>query len=301
MTHRFSRKAGLLLFLAGCGSGTSGGDAGPAAAVDAGGGTSANICPDNGGVAPMICTCNPALATVTDLTGTWVLQTIGAQTVQAPLYSTPFHLKSIGVSLVQVQQTGNDVVISGQYCDRIQQDDPKNPGPVIVIDAWRLTPTPVQRSGTFAPDDSGQWVLASPTVVEVAGANLANPATDPLPTDPNDPLVVDSDHDGFPGISIGLGGLIPGVLRSVQRQTSALRGVAVAADRIEGGMAYTSDQSVLASDPANLKTFYEAATAFSDPAACSSSFVMVKVPDSVDSTLVDCAWVRGQEAALLGL
>ena len=248
----------------------------------------------------MTCTCNPALASVTDLSGAWVLRTTGAQTVEAPFYTNPFHLKSIDVILVQVAQTGNDVVLSGQYCDRIQQDDPKNPAPVIVRDAWRLTATQVQRSGTFAPDDSGEWVLALPTFVEVAGANLVDPATDTLPVDPNDPRLFDSDGDGLSGISIGLGGLMPGVLQAVQRQTTSLRGLPVAADRVEGGMAYKSEQSVVASDPANLKTLYESSTAFSDPTPCSSTFVMVRLPDSVAATGVDCDWVRSNETTLLG-
>jgi hypothetical protein len=241
------------------------------------------------------------LAPAPDLSGTWVLETIGTQTVKVPGYANPFHLKSIGVILVQVTQTGNDVTLDGHYCDRIQQDDPSNPAKVIVIDAWRLTPFPVQRSGTFAPDNSGQWTLTSPTMIEVAGAALTDPACDSLPTDLSDPRLVDSDNDGVPGISVGLSGLIPGTLRSVQRQATALRGLAVAADRIEGGMAYQSDQTIIASEPAALKGLYASSTAATDPAACSSSFVMIKVPDVTDAGAVDCDWVRLQETALLGL
>jgi hypothetical protein len=242
---------------------------------------------------------------VTDLSGTWVLETIGAQTVTAPTYANPFHLKSLGVILVQVVQNGNDVTLNGQYCDRIQHDDPKNPAQVVVLDPWRQTPFPVQRSGTFAPDDSGRWTLTLPSAIEVAGANLVNPATDALPVDLNDPRLVDSDNDLHPGISVGLGGspgsLITGTIWSVQRQTTALHGVAVAVDRVEGGMAFQSDQSVIASDPAYIKDLYSLSTSSADPAACSSTFIMVKVPDAADAGVVDCAWVRANERALLGL
>lgn len=249
----------------------------------------------------MLCTCNPALASATDLSGTWVLETIGAQTVTAPTYPNPFHLKSIGVILVQVSQTGTDVTLTGHYCDRLQDDDPKNPAKVIVLDPWRLTPFPIQRSGSFAPDGSGRLVLTLPIAYEVAGADLANPATDPLPTDPTDPRLVDTDNDGYPGISVGLSGLITGTLRSVQRQSTVLRGLAVAANRVEGGMVFQSDQSIVASDPPNIKSLYSLSVSSPDPAACSSSFVMVKVSEDADAGVVDCDWVRANEGTLLGL
>ena len=274
-------------------------DAGPAA--EAGGDTGeGNVCPAGSVGLPSLCTTKPALPSVTDLSGTWVLETIGAQTVTAPTYPNPFHLQSIGVILVQVTQTGSDVALSGHYCDRIQNDNSNNPAKVVIPDAWRLTEFSIQRSGSFADNGLGQLELALPTAIEVPGANLVDPACDALPTEPNDPRVVDSDDDGFPGISVGLKGLITGVLRCVQRQSTTLHGVAVAADRIEGGMTFESDQSVIASDPANITTLYKMSKSSADPAACASSFVMVKVPDA-DAGAVDCDWVRTNESALLGL
>jgi hypothetical protein len=65
-------------------------------------------------------------------------------------------------------------------------------------------------------------------------------------------------------------------------------------------MAYESDQSVLSSDPPSIKCTLPVTSA--DPAVCSSSFVMVRVPDAVAASgVVDCYWVRAQEAALSGL
>jgi hypothetical protein len=238
---------------------------------------------------------------VTDLSGTWVLETIGAQTVTVMAYANPFRLKSIGVILVQVTQTGSDVAVAGHYCDRVQNDDSTNPAKVVVPEAWAHTPFPIQRSGTFADNGSGQLELVLPTAIEVAGANLADPACDALPSDPNDPRVVDIDNDGFPGLTVNLtGSFVAGSLMSVQRQATTLHGVAVAADRIEGGLTYESDQSVLESDPASIKSLYLASKSSADPAVCASSFVMVKVPEE-DAGAVDCDWVRANESLLLGL
>jgi hypothetical protein len=284
-------------------AGGSGGGSNSDAALAVGGdsGGTAVLCVDNSMVRPSLCTSTPALPSVTDLSGTWVLETIGAQTVTVMAYANPFRLKSIGVILVQVTQTGSDVAVAGHYCDRVQNDDSTNPAKVVVPEAWAHTPFPIQRSGTFADNGSGQLELVLPTAIEVAGANLADPACDALPSDPNDPRVVDIDNDGFPGLTVNLtGSFVAGSLMSVQRQATTLHGVAVAADRIEGGLTYESDQSVLESDPASIKSLYLASKSSADPAVCASSFVMVKV-SAADAGAVDCDWVRANEAALLGL
>jgi hypothetical protein len=257
------------------------------------------VCVDVGATASL-CTSNPSLPSVTDLSGTWVLETIGAQVVTSPAFAQPFHLKSINVLLAQVVQTGSQVSVSASYCDRIQHDDPSNPAKVVLPDAWRLTPAPLVRSGSFADDGTGQLTLTLPTLIEVFGATLTDPACEALPVDANDPRLFDTDGDTFPGITVDLSGALSGTLRSVQRQATALHGVAVRADRVEGGMAYESDQSVVASDPPNIKTLYASSHASADPTACSSTFVMVRVPDVADAGVVDCAWVRDNEVTLLG-
>ncbi len=260
----------------------------------------ANVCVDVGATASL-CTSNPSLPSVTDLSGTWVIETIGAQVVTTPAFTQPFHLKSINVLLAQVVQTGSDVTLSASYCDRIQHDDPNNPAKVVLPDAWRLTPAPLVRSGSFADDGTGQLTLTLPTLIEVFGAILSDPACEALPVDANDPRLFDTDSDGFPGITVGLSGLISGTLRSVQRQATALHGVAVGADRVEGGMAYESDQSVVASDPPNIKTLYASSTCQRRSHGVQQHLSsMVRVPDVADAGAVDCAWVRDNEVTLLG-
>jgi hypothetical protein len=285
--------------LAGCGSSSSSQaqDAAPTAGADL---PSNNTCTDGGAVASS-CTSKPALASAPDLSGIWLLETLGAQVVTAQGYAQPFHIKSVSVILAQVLQTGNAVTFAGQYCDRIQQDDPGNPVKVVIPDAWRLTPSLYERSGTFAADEAGTWTLKMPAYVEVFGARLSDPACESLPVDPTDSRMVDDDNDGAPGISVQLSGLVLGSLRSVQRQSTALTGLLVDTTRIEGGMAYLSDQSVVDSIPTGIKALYAASKSFADPADCASTFVMVKVPDGTSGGEVDCAWARANEAALLGL
>jgi hypothetical protein len=286
-------------FWASCGGDSSGPkDSGSEGCSTPGTSTPTPAC-GNPGITAAVCTTQAPASAVTDISGTWVLETIGAQVVQASGFKQPFHIKSISTALVQVTQTGNAVSFDGQYCDRIQNDDPQNPAKVQVLPAWQLTPSPLHRVGTYASDVTGQLTLSMPAVVETFGAQLADPACEMLPLEANDPRLVDHDNDGYPGISVGLQGLVTGTLRSVQRQVTALTGYALTADRIEGGMFFNSDQTVVASEPANIQCLYRMSQSFTDPTECSSTFVMVKVNASAGA--VDCAWVRENQKALLGL
>ena len=95
----------------------------------------ANTCIDVGATASL-CTSNPSLPSVTDLSGTWVLETIGAQVVTTPAFTQPFHLKSINVILVQVAQTGSDVTLSAELlrpdpARRSQATQPRSSSPML--------------------------------------------------------------------------------------------------------------------------------------------------------------------------
>jgi hypothetical protein len=128
--------------------------------------------------------------------------------------------------------------------------------------------------------------------------------------------VIDEDGDGHPGITVNLSGLsIQGSLYSVQKQTTSVQAIAVAPDRVEGMLTFSSVQTVLASSPASLATLYAMSTTSPDLVACDSTFAMVKVSDSTSSIAVagdgglldasaadggtiGCDWVRANEALL---
>lgn len=260
------------------------------------------------------CTDKPALTSVTDLSGTWVARVVGTQHVQA--IGTNLYPKSVFYILMTVSQAGTTVAADGRYCDRTEIDQPGTLVPVIIPDKWAHTEKPVYRTGTFAPGIDGVPVLSFPNVTEVAGAVLASPDTDPLPTDPTDPRVIDEDGDGHPGITVNLSGIAPGSLYSVQRQITSVVAVAVAPDRFEGALTFASSQVVLDSNPTTLAGLYAKSTTSPDLTPCSSSFAMVKVAGvaDIDSGVADggavdggdvdgggalsCAWVRGNEALL---
>ena len=293
----------LAVMVAGCGS--SGGGSTPDAQV-----VEAAVNQQEAAAVPSpYCTANPALASVTDLSGTWVARVVGSQHVSA--IGTNLYPKSVFYILTTISQSGTAVIADGRYCDRTEIDPPGTLVPVIIPDKWAHTEKPLYRTGTFGPGSDGVPVLNFRDKTEVAGAVLASPDTDPLPTKPSDLTVIDEDGDGHPGITINLSGIAPGSLYSVQKQTTSIIAVPVTADRFEGVLTFTSSQVVLDSNPTTLAGLYAQSKTMPDLTACSSTFAMVRVGGvlGTDSGAVDggdedgggalgCAWVRANEALL---
>ena len=302
----------IAAFSAGCGGGGSSPDAqttDTATVLDDGAQETA------GAVLPY-CTLKPALAGVADLSGTWVARFAEAQVTSAPFVGV-MHTQYIAHVLLTIAQSGSDVVADGRYCDRalVNPSKTSNLATAVIPDAWAHTETPVHRTGSFTVGLDGASIFALAEYTEIIGAVLANPE-DPLPTSIDDLRIIDQDGDGKPGITIVLTGIETGSLYSVQRQVTSANAIAVAADRVEGALAFTSEQNVLGSDPDNLAGIYAAGKTSTDPEPCNSTFVMVKIANApavegsaVDGSAVDggepvdgggfgCEWVRANESAL---
>jgi hypothetical protein len=271
------------------------------------------------------CTAKPALASVTDLSGTWVARVQGAQTVNAAVVGQ-LRTESDFYLLVTISQTGSALVLDGRYCDRVENDQSKPLVPVVVIpDAWAHTEKPVHRTGSFVLGANGYAIMSLPPVTEIAGAVLVDPISDPLPTTADDPRVIDEDSDGHPGITVQLSGAsISGELYSVQRQVTSVEAIAVDSDRLVGTLVFSSTQNVIGSNPTSLATLYaQPGTSTVSDATCNSNFAMVRIggPLGVDGGAVDggildagmldagdvdggggqssvCAWVRAKETVL---
>lgn len=321
-------KLWLLLALSpllGCGGGSSdNADAG--STVDLAPGSDAPMSVEAGGgevqAASPFCTGKAALASVTDLTGTWVARIAGAQVVNAPIIGV-MRNQTVLYLLLNITQQGTAIMADGRYCDRIQVNGPGSLAPISIPNAWARTETPVHRSGTFMVGTDGAPVLKFSQVTEVIGAVLAQPG-DPLPTTTTDPRVIDEDNDSNPGITIVVSGqALAGSIYAVQSQTTAIDAIAVAPNRLEGALKFSTAQNVLASNPPALAILYSQGSSGADPVVCNSSFAMVKVADAatVDggvatdggaldggssggaldggtSGAITCEWVRTNEATL---
>ncbi len=90
---------------------------------------------------------------------------------------------------------------------------------------------------------------ATPTPV---GIELDDPANEPLPTDPNDPRIVDDDGDGNPGITVDIrvSDELTGELYIARREIFAYQAYLTDPDTLQGTVTDDSEQLVIgASDP----------------------------------------------------
>jgi hypothetical protein len=245
------------------------------------------------------CTNKPAIPTVTNISGTWVIRALATQ--QVSVLGTILHPQTLFYMLTTMTQSGDKVTASGYYCDRAEIDQPGSLVTVIVPDKWAHTEKVVNRSGTLAVGAGGVPLLNFAPLVELAGA-IPGPGTDAVPTALDDPRIIDEDQDDHPGITINVTGMATGSLYSVQRQVTSIAAIPVAADRFEGTLTFGSEQKVLDSNPIGLTALYATAQASTDPTPCASTFAMVKVaeaPAAIDAgPAVSCAWVRQNEAIL---
>lgn len=113
--------------------------------------------------------------------------------------------------------------------------------------AIRPVATPVEVS-----EVDGALRVQRPATPTPIGIELEDPANEPLPTDPDDPRIIDADGDGEPGVTatITVGEGLEGELYLARREIFAYDVSQVADDRFEGTIEDGSEQLIIgASDP----------------------------------------------------
>lgn len=113
--------------------------------------------------------------------------------------------------------------------------------------------------------------------VMVLGAELDDPASDPLPTSDDDTRVTDPDGDGKPGVTVSVDGFVSGQVYLVQRLSRGLLGTVDEDGRIAGTVIGSGDQVVIGASSGILKTFTPRFEYNPDPKR--NTFVWVPVAD----------------------
>ncbi len=217
-------------------------------------------------------------------TGTWAKQTILTANSSAAGINDKSKIERL--MLVTMARSGDDLVATEQVCDLTSYAS----GSTLTFPAAFKSSVPT-RDVTYKATGAG---LASTSALEVLGVNLANPATDTLPSSRDDARVVDQDRDGKPGVTVSVSAraifvTISGNLYLLQRQTTTETGTAVDASTLRGNVAWTIEQKILGADNAILG----AVTPVITPLASESTFSMKKIADG--ST---CATVLARRAEL---
>jgi hypothetical protein len=184
-----------------------------------------------------------------DLNGTWVqLSPARVRLRTGTLVPNPQCVVAPSLILTEVAQSGLDVDASFTTCELAF--------PAVTTIAGQVTTTAppsfiaaipvVQQSFSLSGPELGAVWQPPPSVV-VGGAALSVPATDELPSDPDDERIRDDDMDGAPGMTVlnSLGNEQNVVFRNIgQTRGRVLSSVEILGDEL-GDLVATTETSVL--------------------------------------------------------
>jgi hypothetical protein len=192
--------------------------------------------------------------------GTWALKLVlttltdtGLSTIKAP---------NTTIARTEQIQNGSSLTITLTTCDMDFGDG--SGGFTIIVPPGFVAAMPVETINAEVTGSS----LHVPKFWQVRSVSLANPETDPLPTDPADPRVLDWDQDGHPGLTLTVQSAIPGLSGDVyiiQRNWLELTSTSATVDAVNGTVSWGMEQVILDATSAAL-TVLPGGQATTDPA-----------------------------------
>lgn len=214
-----------------------------------------------------------------DLSGTWAMVQFMPEVANLPFLGETLITAVVGV-LVRVEQDGDAITMHDTYCrTEVLSDETLLTSEI--TDTVIASLEPNTRTARLEQSEGG-WQLVQDWHVEVRGAVLENPHTDPLPVGPYDPRVVDMDGDGIPGFTVPVValGLIAGDTHVVQRLRYRIISHSIEPNRIEGAIEWTSEQIVIGATDMMLMMGFEQ---WHHPDPAGHRFVMQRLDDDSPS------------------
>lgn len=174
----------------------------------------------------------------------WALRQVFTTLVVLPVVgTTEMAAQSDNYYVLTMRRDGDTLVQDETYC-WTSFEEVAGISTWLTDDFYAATGVSQRIAQLSEPVVGGRYL--APEVLTVYGADLADPARDSLPTDPDDRRVVDVEGDGNPGFTAVVDGWI-GHAESymVQRTVTTMSGQIIRDDRIEGTIDNTLEQIIL--------------------------------------------------------
>ena len=198
-----------------------------------------------------------------------------------PLSPDPVESETISILLHDVRLEGDRLVASHEACEVRQS--PIN-GVQTVFSKALIAAIPLSESViTVAGPAEGPWQVSVAEDIKLLGVKLTDPSGEALPTEADDPRVLDSDGDGHPGVTVLLTGLLTAETYVVQRNRGGLTGTMGADGVLQGTVDGDIEQVVVGASHEALKDLQPEPSKHPDPEK--SRFVWRKVAEG--STCAD--------------
>ena len=174
-----------------------------------------------------------------DLSGLWAQEQLLTASSNAPFVG---EVTSVArrVVLVDVVHQGVDVHMEFQLCD-ITVETSVALGGTEFGDAYVASVPRSHASGRLEGDGG---MLTMGPAWEILGATDIDPSTE-LPLSSDDPRVIDSDDDGFPGVSVRITGIAGGDIYLLQRSWRQLEVVTMDGVTMDGVIRWGVDRVIL--------------------------------------------------------
>ena len=193
----------------------------------------------------------PADPPALQLQGVWGALLVSAVHTQGIPKIGSLHTASIQHLLARLRRDGDAVVVEEQWCTaEFRNFDPDDFSfyelfKVVVPDRNVDALRPLSNRIEVVPPLTAGASFVTGEQLDLRGAKLTNPATDPLPTRADLTHAWDQDHDGFPGLTSKITGAISGEIYQAQRWRATLHGVVVDRDHLHGLATGPTDQAIL--------------------------------------------------------
>ncbi len=185
----------------------------------------------------------------------WAMKFAIAYTTVIPVINRKVQMILSGVARTPFEKDGSNISFTENICDfsmNIVEDIDFQ----VIFTEESIRAIPIKpRLATLSGDTPGSRFRAE-HVLDIYGADEAlmdDPVNDPLPTEPDDPLLVDFENDGHPALTGRLNGFVQGEVYVVLRMLRSLDGELVTEDFIEGEIDSTVEMVTIGASSPLLK------------------------------------------------
>jgi hypothetical protein len=175
-----------------------------------------------------------------DLTGTWAQMLVTTTSSRVPVLGEVRSTTS-ALLLMHVVQDGHELAITRQVCAI-----DVNTGATVVrteVPAAFVRAIPVSRERARLMETASGHTVAGWRFSELVGLRGVS-ASESMP-ESDDERYVDADHDGNPGVTVRVRGLVNGEVYVAQRGVTEFRPTTVTPNAIDGEVDWTAEQVVL--------------------------------------------------------
>jgi|GEM_PF-2280865 len=185
--------------------------------------------------------------------GAWAMRFAISYTTVLPILECKVQMLLSGVAKLQATQDGTSLKFTEEICD-MSMDLVEDIYFFVIFtdDVIAATGTP-QRSSEFSALETGADWLTSPAwdLYGVDGSQMDDPNNDPLPENADDPLVIDFDNDGKPGLTTPIRGFVGdnSEVYVVMRMMRNMIGTVINENLITGKIESSVEMITLGADP----------------------------------------------------